>query len=285
MPLSKIPFDELRNFCWKRLQTLEIWLRNLIHLQLSNFFNKDYFQNAMLSGNYIFSSEIRRHVQTRIEKEPSRFRLPIDALLLEQEISIICKTDVFKKFFKEPLSLCFPNGPEEAKTILSRLIPIRNSLAHSNNITIHEAERVFCYSDDVIFSLSEYYKKMNLNQEYNTPRFVRFTDSVGNNFVINSTEEELDFSKEILLRPGQTIRFEVDVDTVFPQTDYLIKWYVGYQAVPETGEGHSFELTLLPKHVSTRFCLSATLISKNEWHRHSNYDSQVTIYYKVLPPL
>ena len=58
----------------------------------------------------------------------------------------------------------------EAKTFLTRIIPIRNKLSHSNPISIREAERAICYSNDFVEGVKEYMKQEGKQNEYNVPK-------------------------------------------------------------------------------------------------------------------
>jgi hypothetical protein len=285
MPLHKIPLEELRIACRQRLETCEMWLRRLIHEELSRKFGSTYFREGIYNSNALFSSKIRKHAAERMNREPNRYDSEIDTLLMDHIVDTVCKSDLFADFFRPALKGAFPHGNEEARTFLSRLVPVRNALSHANPISVRDAERVLCYCGDVIESIKEFYESRNMEQEYNTPRFTRFADSLGNSKLLSETRSFLSYTDSVALRPGDSIRLEVEVDSSFEPNAYRIDWVVCNIPNDEQGSGTSFQLTIQPQYVSETFCISASLKSMRSWHRYGNFDDSMVIYYKVLPPL
>lgn len=285
MPLHLIPSDVLRSECRQRLESCELWLRRLVHDQLAKNYGESYVQMAQINGQHIFRSEIRKHAADRLATQPSRYRREVDTLLLDHIVSVICKPEVFKKYFAQPLNWAFPDGNESLRTVLDRLVPIRNLLSHGNPLTSHDAERVLCYCDDIIFSLIHFYAGQGMTNDFDAPSFTRFSDSLGHIEYPQATRSYFDYSATCTLRAGDSIRLEVEVDAHYPPSDYQIKWVVANISAGESSEGHSFSLTLLPRHVGETFTVQAALLSTRGWHRHSNFDASLVVVYKVLPPL
>jgi len=215
---------------------------------------------------------------------PGRYTRQVDTLLMDHIVDIICKQDLYKECFSSALKAAFPSGNEEARDFLVRLIPIRNKLSHANPISVHEAERVLCYCDDVIEVLMGFYKEKSLDQEYNAPRFTRFSDSRGHSQIIQETVTTLHFSSDTVFRPGDNVRFEVEVDSSFNIEDYTVEWSFG-SVYSGAQVGLHAILTVEEKHVSQRFSVHCTLKSNKQWHRHGLFDDVLTIVYKVLPPI
>ena len=63
--------DELRQFSRSNLETLEIWARRLIHEKMTEKYGNNYINTQKADGNYLVKSEIRKHIKTMMEKEPS----------------------------------------------------------------------------------------------------------------------------------------------------------------------------------------------------------------------
>ena len=215
---------------------------------------------------------------------PKRYARKIDTLHLDHLASVICKNDAYKEYFKDPFSYGFPSGNNHLRLILSRLTPIRNALSHANPISIHDAERALCYCNDIISSLTEYYAEIGMGNDFNAPLFTKFSDSNGNTGHPDSSQSHLTF-KDKKLRPGQTIRLEVEVDSHFSPENYTVEWAVNNISNGETGIGTAFSLLLTPRHVSETFIISAMLKSNEQWHRHGNYDARLVITYTALPPI
>ncbi|MEO1126504.1 MAG: hypothetical protein AAFX95_20890 [Cyanobacteria bacterium J06639_16] len=265
------------------METLELWLRRLIHDKLTDAHGHSYFDHEF-GGNHIFRAEVRRNATTRMREQPNRYSRPIDALLLDDLVATLCKEDLYRLYFRDALIGAFPEGREEARTFLTRLVNIRNPLSHANPISDHQALRVLCYSKDVIQSITDHYEVLGMGREFNAPTIVAFRDSEGHAEQIVATRARCDFS-ETVFRPGDRLRAEVDVDDTFPADSYTVKWVVANISAGESEIGNSFELLLTPRHVGEIFTICATLTSNKDWHRHSNFDATLAITYKVLTPL
>lgn len=284
MSLHLIPSEDLRVSCRQKIEACELWLRRLIHDQFLPVFGQDYINTAQIAGQAIFRTEIRKHVKGRYAASPGRYTRQIDALQLDHLASIVCKFNVYKTYFKDPFKCGFPIGNDHLRLVLDRLVQIRNALAHANTFTIHDAERVFCYCDDVISSLVQHYATIGMTQDFDAPSFTRFSDSVGHVEHPTLTRTSLNFTERRQLRSGESIRFEVEVDAHYAPSEYNIKWQVANLTGGESGEGLGFSLDLQPRHVGMNFSILLTLTSTKEWHRHGNFDAQMVLIYTVLPP-
>jgi hypothetical protein len=134
---------------------LEIWLRRLVHESLSKEYGNNYLEYKDKDNNYLINTEIREKVKSLIKQEPERFPRDIDAFFLPDLIYIICRNDLYNKFFKDPFLKAFPDGSNETRTFLKRLEYPRNALYHANPISDRHAEQVICYCHDIIDSLKE----------------------------------------------------------------------------------------------------------------------------------
>lgn len=226
MDLYSLTEDKRRVICKKCIESLEFWLRRIIHNSLTREYGDNYLEAKRKNGDNIINNEIRRRIMNRKNAEPVRYSRLIDASLLEDEIDIICNPDLFNKYFRIPLKLAFPEGREEARTFLKRLEAPRNKLYHANPISVRESEQVICYSNDIIQSLKEYYKMNHLEKEFNVPSIIKATDSFGNVFHFNDDQKRyfLEKSPEFYLRPGDTLTIELEIDPSFPESEYILDW-------------------------------------------------------------
>ena len=119
--------NELRQICKEKIESLEFWLRRLIDEILTEAY-RDYFTFQDANGNFLFGSAIRKAISKRKEVEPERYPRMIDAVLFNDSIDIICHPNLYKKHFAAALVEAFPDGREEAKTFLERLVEPRNRL-------------------------------------------------------------------------------------------------------------------------------------------------------------
>src|SRR5665648_1154904 len=110
MLFSQLKEEEKRSICKKEIENLENWLRRLAHELLSKEYGKNYLEYKDGNNNYLISRKIMQEVKSRLEQESERFPRCIDAFFLSDLIYIICRDDLYNKFFKD-LSLIHISEP------------------------------------------------------------------------------------------------------------------------------------------------------------------------------
>lgn len=278
------------------INLLELWLRNLIDKKLSEAHGQDYFNANKSNNQSVIKSSLRKEIEKRIQGQGERYPRKVDALLLDEEIEIVCHPDLYKHHFKGALDHAFPNGNDVARTYLNQLKPIRNKLFHSNSISQREYEKVICYSHDVIDSIKEHYREINMDKEFNIPSILSIEDSLGN--VIHENQfikirrsrpicTDNQFNKNTL-HVGDTLEIKVHIDEAFPKDTYKVKWlYMDEGSVFNINEqlGGEFILKLEEKHIREQFKIECIVQSNKAWHRFTKHDDMVVLNYKVLPVL
>lgn len=291
MPFIQLKEEEKRSICKKEIENLEIWIRRLIHESLSKEYGSDYLEYKDRDNNYLIKAEIRQSVKDLINKEPKRFPRCIDAFFLPDLIYITCKNDLYNKFFKEPFLKAFPDGNNEARTFLARLVDPRNALYHANPISNRQAEQVICYCRDIIDSLKEYYDKVGVEKEYNVPRIIKITDSFANTIHSNELGDHpvsswfLHKDHKSYLRPGDKLGIEVEIDPSFDHSSYTVKWNIENESIEKFTNKTKISFEIDMKHVGVLFRVTCRIISNKSWHKYKKWDDLVQIYYKVLPPI
>jgi hypothetical protein len=291
MPLHALSDDERRSHCRREIEALEHWLRRLVHEAFSETYGPAYFDADGEDGNRLFKSQTVRATRERRDRHPLRYPRPIDATTFDELVSAICKSQNYKRHFRDALRAAFPEGGEEARTFLGRIARIRNDLSHTNPITLHDAARAICYSQDVIASLKEYYAAMNEQREYNVPMVIRVADSRGKT---GQGAELGDRPARVAvcsfhttssgrLYPGDRIAIEVEVDPTFERSSYRLQWACPGNH-PKFGDTERVVIEIDETHVQERFHVNCMVISNSVWHRFGNYDDYVRMIYKVLPP-
>ena len=289
----KLTDNELRNLCREKLESLEHWLRRLIDETLTAEYG-DYFSLTDSSGSRIIKKNFVDALENRMSREPDRYKRKIDAVLLDDAIDVLCKPSLYE-FFKPAFVGAFPEGRDEARTFLKRLIEPRNRLAHANAISQRQAEQVICYSNDVIDSLRLYYAAIGMHQEYNVPLILKVIDSFGNVFYrnqmspshINWLHKNLTTVSQCFLRPGDTLTVEVEVDPAFDRSEYTVSWRISPSQNPFQMVSNDLrvELHLSVQHVTESLMLECRIKSNQQWHRMGSEDDRLTLNYKVLPPI
>jgi len=291
MPLHSLKESELRDHCKRAIEGLELWLRRLIHDKLSAAYGGNYLDAARPDGTRVIRSELARTLTERQKNEPKRYSRPIDAALLEDEISIICNPALYKPHFEDALVAAFPLGNDSARVTLERLVGPRNALYHANPVSIHDAYRVLCYTLDVVESLKAYYVKQNMAQQYNVPTVIRVTDSLGHVVSMSTANRHpvgvgsIDYSNDssAYLHCGDTLTIDVEVDPAFDPKEYAIEWGIANIGGPAL-YGPKFQMELTERYVSSRFTVVCRVTSKKGWHKLGTHDDQIDMAYRVLPP-
>ena len=276
------------------IETLELWLRNIIDNQLTEKYGEHYLTAKNLQNKNIIKSSIVKKIHSRLSAQEGRFSRKIDALLLDEEARIICNPSLYKESFKEVFELSFEAGNEMLRTFLKQLIFIRNKLFHSNHISEREYEKVICYSHDIVDAIKDYYKRKNMEKEYNAPSIIYFQDSLGNKVYSNQFNRAVpstpfcDFNiiKDYTLYPTDVLTLEVNVDDSFLAEEYKVCWI--YKDGPEimslkTVVGQKISIEIKEKHVQEKFRVECFVKSNKVWHRYGSRDDMLRIFYKILP--
>lgn len=292
MPLHSLTQIEMNNHCRRILESLETWLRRLIHEQLYTNYGNDYINAQRTNGEYILNKKIRQNLNSKLKAQPDQFSRPIDAATLEIEISIVCNPLLFEEFFSTAFATSFPEGCAEARTFLNRIVAPRNKLAHANPISVRQAEQVICYSGDIIDSLKHYYEENGMAKHYNVPTIIRVTDSFGgvfndskirrNNTGRGHVNRQEDNS--IQLRPGEKLSIEIEVDPVFDPNDYDITWTVAHMDTSQEVSS-KFVIEINEAQVREDFTVYVKVTSKKTWHRLGDCDDCIGLTYRILPPV
>lgn len=279
--------EELRQYCRNNIESLEIWARRLIHEKMVEKYGDNYVNKQLKDGNYVVKAEIRKHIQGMMAKEPTRFHRAVDTLFIDQVIYFLCHPVWYKCLFKPALDYIYPQGNDEAREYLSRLVPIRNPLSHSNPITMHDVERAICYSHDFIEGLKKYYKDNGEEKVWNVPRIIRIKDSFGNVFenprdgILGQTI----FMIKNEMHCGDVYSIEIEIDAAFKEDEYQIKWGMSNHNCNEFDNSTKFTIKFDINDVSEKNYINCKLISKEEWHKYRNYDNKIAIGFTVLPPI
>lgn len=280
--------DFTRSYCKKSVENLEIWIRNLIDNVLTDQVGPGYIDFTKANGDRLIKNEFVKGAIKRKAEEPERYPRLIDAMLLDNVVDIICNSNLHNTYFREALMQAYPCGNEEARAFLKQLIDIRNKLYHSNPISIREAEKIVCYSNDVIDSIKQYYKNKSMDRIYNAPTIIKVADSFGNQFnssqIVRNTTGRGVCQMQHTVYTGDTINIEVEIDTSFQEDEYTIQWV--FDKKEESSfheESKKISISIENKHVKTDFAIFCLIISKKDWHRCGDVDDSVVMIYEIAP--
>lgn len=283
---------EIRNVCKEKLESLEYWLRRLIDEVLTAEYG-DYFNHQDASGNRIIRNASVIEFQKRIDGEPGRYPRLVDAMLLDDAVNIITNPTLYNRHFSDFLKEAFPEGREEARTFMKRLIDARNPLYHANTISTRKAEQVICYSNDIIDSIKNQYTRKGMDNDYNVPLILKVTDSFGNVYhrahmdVLHDGGVIKNFTADaaFYLRVGDVLTLELEIDPSFDERDYSITWGSAKGLPPCDTASKKLVIQITDKQVAQSFDIQCQILSNKEWHRMSMGADDLLIFnYKVLPP-
>ncbi|MDQ2178854.1 hypothetical protein [Marinifilum sp. D714] len=285
MPLYKLTEESKKEYAKKYLENLEYWLRRVIDQQLSADFGNDFINYQSPVGHFLIKKEIRDSINSRFQKHPERFSRIIDASLLEHLIYIICKEDLYQKYFRPFFESNYPLGRIQLKNTLEDLSEIRNRLYHINPISIRHLEKVICYSNDIIESIKIQYSNMNQEKKFNVPTILSYSDSLGQHFL----RENIDWATNCLIINNRgfdiycndTVSLQIEVDPSFHENEYDLIWKFDDMEVKNQ---KNIEINFEAKHVGELKSVVVKIISKNEWHKLNGCDDCLAIQFTILPP-
>lgn len=283
----------MRSIAKRHIESMEMWARRVINQILTDEFDNDYFHAKKDDDNSLFNNKFISRIEDLMKKDTDRFKRPIDATLIEDIVYILCREDLYP-LFKDVLSVGYPDYKNAVRFYLDQIKDIRNKLNHTNAISLREAEKAICYSNDFINSVQSYYSKKGNAQDFNVPTFMRLVDSLGNEFhrEDNTYDWEhmyLHLKKDIRIRAGNQLSFEIEVDPSFDRNDYTLKWEAKVDSSTcITGEDETFCFTVPVEAVGRYLDISCSITTNKKWHRigvRGEDDFLKFNFWKVLPPI
>lgn len=285
MPLYRLTEEEKKSYAKKYLENLEYWLRRVIDQKLEEKYGTNYFNHETSIGQFIIRKEIREKVESRFNKYSDRFQRKIDATLLEHLIELICKENFYNEIFKSFFERNFKSGRSQLKNVLDELSDIRNRVYHINPISVRQLEKCICYTNDIIESIKDQYKFLNMEKKFNVPTFLSYSDSFGQHFL----RENLYWATNCLIVDNRKfdvycydkISLEIEVDPSFSNNEYDIVWQIGQNIIENK---KNIEFTFTESEVNDLFSIVVKVISKKSWHKLYNCDDCLVVNFTVLPP-
>lgn len=280
--------EEIRSLCRVNIEAFEKWARTIIDSELTKNLGVNYFDLELAPNVPVVKKSIRDKTAQMMRSNPQRFHRKIDALFLDEIIYLLCRNDLYKRFFKDFLDLIYPDGNAEARTYLNRLVPIRNCLSHSNPISIRDAERCICYTNDFIDGVKQYFYDKGEERVFNTPNAIKLNDSLGNEFQLN---KDTMFESICINRTGTTQLHQfhlgerysawLTLDPSFTPEQYTIEWHI--ECGRHLGNDSRLDIEIAEDMIRERCPIYCTIKSTKSWHRYRGYDQQFAIVFQVLP--
>lgn len=282
---GKMSIEETRAACKGKIEALEFALRRLIDLKFTQIYGPDYFNAVDSRQESLFSTSMRSHAAERMKEQPGRYQRPVDTLLLEDEARTICK---FFNHFSAAFSSVAHNR-EAVKWFFDRIIAARNPLYHANPISLRQAEQVYCYTNDILDSIREFYRGQAVKLEYDAPLILKMSDSLGNVKHRSAGMEHMDFNHgftgadDVSLKVGDVLTIDVEIDPAFSPDSYNIYWASSRIDRDKYSSGPSFQIQITEAQVSASFDVQCRVVSNKNWHRKGGHDDFMIISYKALP--
>ena len=281
--------EEIRSLCRVNIEAFEKWARTIIDSELTKNLGVNYFDLELAPNVPVVKKSIRDKTAQMMISNPQRFHRKIDTLFLDEIIYLLCRNNLYKRFFKDFLDLIYPDGNAEARTYLNRLVPIRNCLSHSNPISIRDAERCICYTNDFIDGVKQYFYDKGEERVFNTPNAIKLNDSLGNEFQLN---KDTMFESICINRTGTTQLHQfhlgerysawLTLDPSFTPEQYTIEWHI--ECGRHLGNDSRLDIEIAEDMIRERCPIYCTIKSTKSWHRYRGYDQQFAIVFQVLPP-
>ena len=267
---ADLTFDEIRDLCRSNIEAFEIWARKLIDAKMTEKYGENFVEAKDTHDEFILKKGFRERITSMRANEPERFPRLVDAFFAEDIEYILCHQAFYNELFKEALDYIYPQGREEAREFLKRLVPIRNALSHANPISTRQAEQAVCYTHDFIEGLKQYYKDKGEEKVWNVPRIVSIRDSVGNKFE-NPTDQHGNasiFSCSHAFRCGEEYSVEIEADPSFNVDDYQISWKYNNHDLEEFDNISEVKIIFRHSDVGEYSFLHCTVVSNKTWHKY-----------------
>jgi hypothetical protein len=290
MPFLTLTEIELRDIAKRHIESLEFWLRRVANEGLILAGGATYWE----AEPPVIKKEIREKITARIAQAnaqtPGRFPRWIDATLIEHQIAILCNNSHYQNHFKPYFQQLFPGnfaqGREYLNFILDKCSVVRNAVYHSNPVSVRQVEQTVCYTNDIIDSIKHYYTTRNMQNDFNAPSILSYSDSLGRKLYAEQMTPiggtKIPTGDRPRLRCGDRIKMMIEIDSSYSAGDYTIRWW----ASPGLSvEGAEVIIDLTEAFVGSNIDIMVTVTSNKPWHRYSSFDDQMIIPITVLPPL
>lgn len=282
--------EQLRQICRTHIESLEKWARLLLGKVLSREYGVDFIHSKNPDGNFKFKKSLVEKADRMMTEEPGRFPSPLDTFFLEDIICLLTRQDIFD-LMKPKVIVFYPEGKEEMRTFLERLIPIRNKLSHTNPFSVRDAERSVCYTNDFTDFVKQYFAAINMEKEFNTPSILKVMDSLGNENISDGNEPNGIMSisladpstkeKKIFYK-GEQFSVTIEMDPSFDESDYDIIW-TKKEGVEVHENGKKIIVSIEDNLIGEEIVLLCSIVSHNPWHRYNGYDHRLLVRFKAIP--
>lgn len=175
----------------------------------------------------------------------------------------------------------YPNGREEVRTFLGRLIPIRNCLSHSNPISVRQAEQCVCYCNDFIDCVKLYFEKKGKEKMWNVPSITKINDSLGNEVLFKNLKNPEVFLTNKVFYVGESYTVWLTLDSAFNSSEYTIKGNLDNRSL--TMSNNQIIVTFTEQDVSQEVFITLEVISNKTWHKYHYSDQRILIVLEVRP--
>lgn len=272
----------LRGICREHIENMEMWSRRIIHETLTSAYGNDYLHKKDDNGQFLINKQIREKAERLIDN--TRCIRPVDTLFFDDLKTILAHNNFYKPFFKVALDHVYPQGRDVAIEHFKRLVDIRNALSHSNPISVRQAERAVCYTNDFIDGIKQYYKEIGEDDMWNVPTIIKLTDSKG--YTVDTFTNKLKqlFVTNHEFYVGEQYWLNITIDPSFSSKDYNIVWSLGNVKQVEYNDCTKFNITFTNQNISKNLYLNCKIISTNSWHKYGNFDHYICIKLTVYPP-
>ena len=167
MSIHNITRVELRDDTRRAIENLEVWLRRWIDTEMTAKFGNGYLDHTV-NGNRIVKKDIVEGLRDRMEKDPERYPRAIDAIHLDDAITITCHPEcysLFKPGYEEVFPLC---SAQAIKAQLDQIVPTRHKLSHANEISLPDGLLAVSTSTRIVEAIKKQFEMKNRGQEFTT---------------------------------------------------------------------------------------------------------------------
>jgi len=249
-----------------KIRTLESWMRRVIWYVKSE---KTDFENK---STYI---KIKGEANKLQVSNPEKYPRWVDALHFIEALTLIALIKDLQDL--DPVLAKFIKGKRES------LNDTRNNLFHHRAISTKCLNGLLYISDSLIELIQKYFMEENREREFNVPTIVFVRDGWGRE--LNRTSN-LSFPEKTIY-VGDKIDIRVEIDSSYSNEDYSLTWLrhnSGMGVMPTIAKDtNHLEYEISDSDVSVLTIIRCRVIQSKGWHKHGNYDDELSIPFKILP--
>jgi len=248
------------------IEDVEIALRNFISVMLKNKLGNDWINSCGLDPSRVETFDNARAKELeRLKSAKIEDRLIYYSELSDLMTIIIKNWEVFIPVFLKK---------SKFELYMGTLIGYRIPNAHSRILLSHQKHLAIGISGELRNQIVTYRSKMETGEDI-YPSLESITDNLGNFWDIS---KGYSLTNEQILYPGDVLEFTINATD--PQGGKL---FYALHPQPQWQESNIMTIRITKDHINEPYMFVIVVQSDKDYHKDGQYDSVVSMSYKIRP--